>query len=79
MEYIVIDVDALMLFTKYCNYYNITTIFISQNVFMYKIGVRDIAFETPKFASLEKMTCVLGLCLGKVTESKMSGCSHQIL
>ena len=33
MEYIVKSVETQNLFTKYCHHYNITAIFLTQNVF----------------------------------------------
>ena len=41
MEYIVKSVETQNLFTKYCNHYNITAIFFTQNLFLRK----DLAVE----------------------------------
>lgn len=46
MEYIVNDINAQALFTKYCHHYNMTTIFITQNIFAQGRCARTIALNT---------------------------------
>lgn len=46
MEYIVNDVEAQALFTKYCHHYHMTTIFITQNIFAQGRCARTIALNT---------------------------------
>ncbi len=46
MELIVDSVPAQMLFTKYCHHYNITTIFLTQNVLAQGKCARNISLNT---------------------------------
>ena len=46
MEYIIKSVDTQNLFTKYCHHFNITAIFLTQNVFAQGPCARSIALNT---------------------------------
>ena len=46
MEYIVKSVETQNLFTKYCHHYNITAIFLTQNVFVQGTLSRTISINT---------------------------------
>ena len=46
MEYIVKSVETQNLFTKYCHHYNITAIFLTQNVFAQGPCSRSISINT---------------------------------
>ena len=46
MEYIVKSVETQNLFTKYCHHYNITAIFLTQNVFAQGPCSRTISINT---------------------------------
>ena len=46
MEYIIKSVDTQNLFTKYCHHYNITAIFVTQNVFAQGPCARTININT---------------------------------
>jgi hypothetical protein len=46
MEYIVKSVDAQNLFTKYCHHFNITVIFLTQNIFAQGPCARNISLNT---------------------------------
>lgn len=46
MEYIIDDVNAQALFTKYCHHYKMTTVFITQNIFAQGKCARTIALNT---------------------------------
>ncbi len=46
MEYILDNVEAQTLFTKYCHHYNITTIFLTQNVLAQGRCARNISLNT---------------------------------
>jgi hypothetical protein len=46
MEFVVNDVSAQALFTKYCHHYKISTIFITQNVFAQGRCARTISLNT---------------------------------
>lgn len=46
MEYIIKSIDTQNLFTKYCHHYNITAIFITQNVFAQGPCARSISLNT---------------------------------
>ena len=46
MEYIIKSVDTQNLFTKYCHHYNITVIFVTQNVFAQGPCARTININT---------------------------------
>ena len=46
MEYIVKSIEVQNLFTKYCHHYNITVIFLTQNVFAQGLCARTININT---------------------------------
>ncbi len=46
MEYILDNIEAQTLFTKYCHHYNITTIFLTQNVLAQGRCARNISLNT---------------------------------
>jgi len=46
MEYILDNIQAQTLFTKYCHHYNVTTIFITQNVLAQGRCARNISLNT---------------------------------
>ena len=46
MEYIIKSVEAQNLFTKYCHHYNISAIFITQNIFAQGPYARSISINT---------------------------------
>ena len=46
MEYILDNIEAQTLFTKYCHHYNVTTIFLTQNVLAQGRCARNISLNT---------------------------------
>ena len=73
MEFIVKSIDTQNLFTKYCHHYNITAIFISQNIFAQGPCARNISINTHililfanKRDQLQAYTLGKQLCPGNV-------------
>ena len=68
MEYIVKSVETQNLFTKYCHHYNITAIFLTQNVFAQGPCSRTISINT----------CILVLFANKRDESQAMNLGKQL-
>jgi hypothetical protein len=68
MEYIVKSIEAQNLFTKYCHHYNITAIFLSQNVFAQGACSKTISINTH----------ILVLFINKRDESQVVYLSRQV-